>query len=172
MKTENRQSGFTLVESLVTVAISMIICGVINTMFSMYSSQTNDSIASLFMHQQYDNVAHQIASNVHRASFVLAEGESPAGHGSGYDTVSSIFLTNRAGTVLTRYTFNGGDLLEGTQQTQYSAGGTMVKVAAGASRFIIDPQRRQVQIEIVMNRVVSGKSYASSLRKDVFLCRN
>jgi Tfp pilus assembly protein PilW len=77
MNSLGNQKGMSLVEVLVSSMVSMVLGGVIYTVFFMYNNQASSTISSFLMQQQYDNVSRQIAQDVHRASFVLGSGETP-----------------------------------------------------------------------------------------------
>ncbi|MBN2035124.1 MAG: prepilin-type N-terminal cleavage/methylation domain-containing protein [Chitinispirillaceae bacterium] len=172
MKTVKNQSGVSLVEMLVSSAVSTVIGGVIYTIFLMYSNQSSSTISSLVMQQQYDNVSHQIARDVRRASFVLETGETPASYSAGFDTVTSIIMLDQNGVVFAQYVLSGSQLLEGDQQQPYEAGGGTVNVVSGASSFVLDPQRRSLTVNLSLSKNDFSQTHTISARKDVFLCRN
>jgi hypothetical protein len=161
-----------LVEVLVASIVSLVIGFLIYTVFLMYSNQSNQSISAFLMQQQYDNVSHQLARDVRKASFVLESGETPSAHGAGYDTVSSIVLADNSGIIVAQYAISGSQFLEGTQQSPYQAGGGTIQLVPGGSRFIVAPQRKQVEILLALSRKMGTRTYTVSPRKDVFLCRN
>ena len=172
MKTLKNQKGIMLVEALVASIVSTVVGFLIYTVFLMYNNQSNESISAFLMQQQYDNVSHQIARDVRRASFVLIPGETPTAHGAGYDTVASIFLSDNAGSGITRYTISGTQILEGNAQTAYQAGGGTIQLVGNISRFIVDPQRKQLEIQLALCKNMGSKTYTISPREDLFICRN
>ncbi len=97
------QNGFTLVEVVIVSALSLVVGGALFSTFFMYTSQSSQSISSLVVQQEYDNVLRQIGRDVRRASFVLKEGETPATHGSASDTVKTIVLWDASGAVFAKY---------------------------------------------------------------------
>jgi Tfp pilus assembly protein PilW len=172
MNSLGNQKGMSLVEVLVSSMVSMVLGGVIYTVFFMYNNQASSTISSFLMQQQYDNVSRQIAQDVHRASFVLGSGETPTSFSAGFDTVTSIAMCNSNGVVFAQYAINGSQLTEGSQQTPYQAGGSAIRVVTGASKFILDPQRRSVSINLSLCKSDLGTTHAISARRDVFQCRN
>jgi Tfp pilus assembly protein PilW len=172
MNTIKNPKGFSLVEMLVSSTVSMVIGGVIYTVFSMYSSQAGSSVSMLLMQQQYDNVSRQISQDIRRASYVLGPGETPSSFSAGSITVSSIAMCNSNGVVFAQYAISGAQLTEGLQQVPFQAGGSTVKVVAGASNFILDPQRRSVSINLSLLKNDLNTTHTISARRDVFQCRN
>jgi prepilin-type N-terminal cleavage/methylation domain-containing protein len=172
MNTQKNQKGFSLVEMLVSSVISMIIGGVIYTIFFMYSNQAGASVSQLLMQQQYDNVSRQISQDIRRASYVLGPGETPTSFSAGSDTVTSIAMCNSDGVVFAQYSISGTQLTEGSQQIPFQAGGSTVKVVTGASNFILGPQRRSVSINLSLFKNDLRTTHTISARRDVFQCRN
>ncbi|MBN1129714.1 MAG: prepilin-type N-terminal cleavage/methylation domain-containing protein [Chitinispirillaceae bacterium] len=172
MNSIKNQNGITLVEMIVSSAVSLVLGGVIYTLFMMYSNQSTISISSLLMHQQYDNVARQMSKDVRMASFVLGPGETPHAFAAGPDTVKTITMCNGDGTVLAQYAISGTNLTEGPHQAAFQSGGNVVTVVSGVSNFILDPQRRSVAIHLTLTRNDLSTAYAISARKDLFQCRN
>ena len=164
--------GLTLVESIVTSILAVIIGFIIYTVAIVYMNESGTSISRFMMQQQYDNVASQIARDVHRASFVLAEGETPAAHGAGNDTVASVRLFDRSDHEFARYSIVNSMLYEGVQPRQYCAGGGTVQVVGSSSFFVVGPQRKTLRLAMSICRTERNKQYTLSLRKAVFLCRN
>jgi hypothetical protein len=123
------------------------------------------------MQQQYENVAHQVARDVRKASYVLKVAETPQAHGAGYDTVSSIMVWESAGP-FTQYSIKSGRLYEGTQEVAYEAGGGPVTLNTGSSCFILDPQRKKVRIRLSLQRADRSKTYSLTPREDLMVCRN
>ncbi|MBN1128172.1 MAG: hypothetical protein JXA71_04265 [Chitinispirillaceae bacterium] len=165
-------TGVTLVESIVTLILSLIIAFVIYTVAFVYTNESSTSLSRFMMQQQYDNVASQIAAAVRRASFAGAEGETPAAHGAGFDSVTSIRLFDLSGQVFAQYSLRNGFLYEGLQQKQYSAGGSVVNIAGDNSFFIVSPQRKSITLHLSICKTERNKVYTLSLRKAVFVCRN
>lgn len=172
MNMRKNQNGFSLVEMLVSSVVSMIIGGVIYTIFFMYSNQAGASVSTLLMQQQYDNVSRQISQDIRRASFVLGPGEAPSSFSAGFDTVTSIVMCNSDGVVIAQYAISGTQLTEGSQQVPFQAGGSMVKIVSGASNFILGPQRRSVSINLSLFKDDRNTTHTIAARKDVFQCRN
>ena len=172
MKTIQSQKGISLVEMLVSSAVSTVIGGVIYTVFFMYNNQASTSVSSLLMQQQYDNISRQIATNIRRASYVLGPGETPTSFSAGPDTVSSIVMCDPNGTVIAQYAISETNLTEGSQQTPFQSGGGTVNVVPGASNFILDAQRRAVSINLSLFKNDLKSTHTISARKDVFQCRN
>jgi hypothetical protein len=166
------QKGISLVEMLVSSAVSTILGGVIYTVFFMYNNQASSSVSSLLMQQQYDNVSRQIAQDIRRAAFVVGPGETPTSFTAGFDTVTSILMYSAIGAVIAQYAIGEIELTEGAAQTPFQAGGSTVKVVAGASNFILDPQRRSVSINLSLFKNDRGATHSISARRDVFQCRN
>jgi prepilin-type N-terminal cleavage/methylation domain-containing protein len=172
MNTQKNQKGFSLVEMLVSSVISMIIGGVIYTIFFMYSNQAGASVSMLLMQQQYDNVSRQISQDIRRASYVLGPGETSGSFSAGFDTVTSIVMCDRNGVVIAQYAINAAQLTEGSQQVPFQAGGSTVKIVDGASNFILGPQRRSVTINLSLLKRDHSATHTIAARKDVFQCRN
>jgi Tfp pilus assembly protein PilW len=172
MKTLKNQKGVSLVEMLVSSAVSTVLGGVIYTIFFMYSNQSSSTISSLIMQQQYDNVSRQIARDVRQASFVLEATETPTSYPAGPRTANSIIMVDQNGTVFAQYVISGSQLLEGAQQQPYQAGGGTVNVVSGASSFVLDPQRRSLTVNLSLSKTDLTQTHTISARRDVFLCRN
>jgi Tfp pilus assembly protein PilW len=172
MNTLKNQKGISLVEMLVSSVVSMVIGGVIYTVFFMYSNQAGASVSQLLMQQQYDNVSRQISQDIRRASYVLGPGETPTSFSAGSDTVTSIAMCNSDGVVFAQYSICGTQLTEGSQQIPFQAGGSTVKVVTGASNFILGPQRRSVSINLSLFKNDLRTTHTISARRDVFQCRN
>jgi hypothetical protein len=164
--------GFTIVESIVASILSLIIGFVIYTVAFFYTNESSSSVSRFMMQQQFDNVAMQISSAVHRASFVVAEGETPVAHGVGFDSVASIQLFNLSGQLFGQYSIINGRLYEGIQQKQYRAGGSAINVVSANSFFIVYPQRKAVALHLSICMTERKNIHTLSLRKAVFLCRN
>jgi Tfp pilus assembly protein PilW len=172
MKPLQSQKGISLVEMLVSSAVSTIIGGVIYTVFFMYNNQASASVSSLLMQQQYDNVSRQIAQDIRRAAFVVGPGETPASFAAGAITVTSIAIYNANNAVLAQYAIDGGNLTEGAGQVPFQAGGGTLKVVPGASNFVLDPQRRSVSVNLSLCKSENATTHTISARRDVFQCRN
>jgi hypothetical protein len=168
----DNNGGFTLVESLVASILALIIGFVIYTVAFFYTNESSSSISRFMMQQQFDNVALQVASDVHRASFVVAEGETPVAHGVGFDSVASIQLFDQAGRMFGQYSIVNGVLYEGIQQKQYCAGGIAIHVVDANSFFIIHPQRKTLTLQLSICKTERNNLHTLSLRRVVFLCRN
>jgi Tfp pilus assembly protein PilW len=172
MKALKSQKGISLVEMLVSSAVSTVIGGVIYTVFFMYNNQASASVSSLLMQQQYDNVSRQIAQDIRRAAFVVGPGETPTAFAAGSITVTSIAIYNTGNAVIAQYAIDGSNLTEGAGQTPFQAGGSTIKVVPGASNFVLDPQRRSVSINLSLFKNDRGTTHSISARRDVFQCRN
>lgn len=171
MKKLQCRAGISLVEMLVSSAVSTVIGGVIYTVFFMYNNQARTSVSSLLMQQQYDNVSRQIALDIRRASFVVGPGETPDAFSSGADTVSSIVMYDANGVIIAQYAIAQNELTEGAQQTPFNTGGGSITLVAGASNFILDPQRKIVCINLSLQKNDIGATHTISARRDVFQCR-
>jgi prepilin-type N-terminal cleavage/methylation domain-containing protein len=172
MNTKNNQKGFSLVEMLVSSMVSVVIGGVVYTIFFMYNNQAGASVSTLLMQQQYDNVSRQIAKDIHRAAFVVGPGETPATFIAQPVTVTSIFLYNSDNTVIAQYDIDNNQLTEGANHTPFQAGGGTVNVVPGVSNFVLDDQRRSVSIQLSLSRNALNAQHTIKARKDVFQCRN
>jgi type II secretory pathway pseudopilin PulG len=172
MNTRNNQNGFSLVEMLVSSMVSIVIGGVAYTVFSMYNNQAGASVSTLLMQQQYDNVSRQIARDIRRAAFVVGPGETPAAFNAQPVTVTSIFLYASDNTVLAQYAIGGNQLTEGANHAPFQAGGSTVRIAAGASNFILDADRKSVRINLSLLKNDHAAAHTIAARKDVFQCRN
>jgi prepilin-type N-terminal cleavage/methylation domain-containing protein len=165
------QKGLSLIEVMVTSVIASIFGLIIYSVFLIYNNSSRISISFFFLQQQYENVAHQIARDVRKASFVLKMTETPTQRGAGYDTVSSIVLWQGPGP-FSQYTLSSGKLLEGGRQVEYSAGGSSVAVNSDSSYFIMDPQRKKVTIHLSLKMVNLKTTYTLSPREEIIVCRN
>jgi hypothetical protein len=172
MNPKTNNAGFTLVESLVTSILAVIIGFVIYTVAFVYTNESSSSISRFMMQQQYDNVAAQIASDVHRASFVTAEGETPTSHGVGFDSVASIHLFNGVGQLFARYSILNDIIYEGITPRPYNAGGGVIQVIGENSFFIIGPQRKTLTLHFSLSTSERNNTHTLSLRRATFLCRN
>lgn len=172
MKHKNKnEKGLTLIEVMVTLVIATIFGFIVFSVFLIYNNTSRISISFFLLQQEYENITHQIAQDVRKASFVLAIPETPRLRGGGYDTVNSIMLWEAA-SPFTQYTIKSGNLLEGTKQTTYKAGGGPVTLCSDKSYFILDPQRKKVKIYLSLNRIYLGKTYSLSPRGELIVCRN
>jgi Tfp pilus assembly protein PilW len=172
MNTRKNQNGYSLVEMLVSSMVSIVIGGVVYTVFSMYNNQAGASVSALLMQQQYDNVSRQIAKDIRRAAFVVGPNETPASFIAQPVTVTSIYLYNTNNTVIAQYAIGGSQLTEGANHAPFQAGGGTLNVLPGVSNFILDAERRSVSLQLSLSRNSSNAQYAIKARKDVFQCRN
>ncbi|MBN2035744.1 MAG: prepilin-type N-terminal cleavage/methylation domain-containing protein [Chitinispirillaceae bacterium] len=172
MNTLKNNKGFTLVESLVALALSAILGFVIYTVAFAYTNETSASISRFMMQQQYDNVAARISRDVRCASFVVAQGETPVSHGIGFDSVPLVRLFDWTGQAVTQYAIVNGLLYEGIPQKQYSAGGAPVQLADAGSFFIVTPQRKKLGIHLSICKTERSNTYTLSPRRAMFVCRN
>jgi Tfp pilus assembly protein PilE len=171
VKIDGNNRGLSLIELMVTSTIAMIMGLIVFSVFLMYNNTSRVSISFFLMQQQYENIAHQIARDVRRASHVLKVAETPRVHGTGYDTVCSIMVWENSGP-FTQYTIKSGQLYEGTEEILYEAGGGTVKLNIEGSYFILDPQRKKLKLHLSLRKAERNTTYALSPREDLIVCRN
>jgi prepilin-type N-terminal cleavage/methylation domain-containing protein len=165
------QKGLSLIEVMVTSIVATLFGLIIYSVFLIYNNMSRISISFFFLQQQYENVAHQIARDVRKASFVLKMAETPTQRGAGGDTVTSVVLWQGSGP-FSQYSIKSGKLLEGGREVDYGAGGGTVMVNADSSYFILDPQRKKMKMHLSLQKVDLKTTYALSPRNEIVVCRN
>ncbi|MBF0431191.1 MAG: type II secretion system protein [Fibrobacteria bacterium] len=171
------QSGFTLIESLVTGILMVITAGVVLTFFLMTTRETREGAANVSMEKLYDVVSYNIGWKVRQAAAVLEANESFSSYKtySSDDSVVAIETYDASGNRTGGYKINGTVL----QELDVSAGSydpmivgnDTVQVKSGSS-FGLLGGRIGLTMDLTFQKNISGKIYEISSRGDGFRCRN
>ncbi|MBN1982871.1 MAG: type II secretion system protein [Chitinivibrionales bacterium] len=172
-----KHSGFTLVESLVTVTIVIILGVIIFTMFQTHNRLLSQSTSMAALQRQYDNVMGQVGQLVRQGSCILQPGEAMLGSGVLYPTAANanaITICDRNGTVQGGFRFRNGFLEEFVPATNtwivFNAGGNTVRTAVAASSFSLD--RIRDRVEIMTQLQTADAALSLPQRRNVYVCRN
>lgn len=170
MNTFKNNSGFTLVEALVTGVIVAVVGIAFFTVFIMYSQEQRESLAMSRMQMQYEALRQQIADDTRKAAWVHTTNSRPAPlpltPASG---ILAIWMIARDNTTIHTYTIGNGTIQ--INNAAFITGYGPVQIAGGS--FSLTRYRDRVILNgLQLRTTVDGKTYQLGPRSEEFLCRN
>jgi type II secretory pathway pseudopilin PulG len=169
--------GFTVVESLVTTAISSLIVGVMFTILQFNNQGVSNAAVNTRIQMQYETVIDRIGFDTRRASAVLdgaTETWATYQAGGSFPAVRTtcIEMFDDAGQRIRGYKVDGTTLYEwvsGSGYVPFAVSGNPVQVLGN---FAIARDRKQDTVLLRVFSTFMRQSDTTAIRMERFFCRN
>lgn len=178
MKPGGFHSGFTLVEGIITAAISGVIFSVILVVFGMSKKIVSDGALNTRMQANYEILVAQIGQKA-RSAVLIGEGNPcPTKAMEGDSAISTtIYMFDDANGQhqFAAYKIEGSSLYEMVSGNfiPFKVGPSEVKVSRSSAGFKIFNGRKGVALRLsVIDSIASDKKDTVMSRGETFLCRN
>jgi prepilin-type N-terminal cleavage/methylation domain-containing protein len=172
--------GFSLVETLVAMTLTVILASGLWTLYNLFEQRTIEDSGMSLLQMQYDNVGTQIGMSTHHASVVVDALDAwPIQGGLSQLSTSTVYMMDDTGNVFAGYRISPQKTLQEYIQSQknswvwsdYLAGKSVVKTDGG-NAFVLAPNRRSLTIRMTLSTTIKQKTMTLDSRGDIILCRN
>jgi type II secretory pathway pseudopilin PulG len=173
----NSETGFTLVESLVAGAVSLVIAVVMITVFNLFFDQVKEGTLRAKMQMDYDILSTQIGSITRNAMHVIQPGETPPDANHQFDdsaSTNTICLRMSSGIDTVTYTITGSNTLQeqfvGSSAKNFKIGSRVVTLTPG-SHFVLTPDRKTLRLRLGIQYLHNGKTDSLIVPGEQYICR-
>lgn len=171
------RSGFTLVESLVTTAISALIAGVMFTILHFNNQGVSNAAVNTRIQMQYETVIDRIGFDTRRAAAVLdGNTETWAGYQAGGPfsamRTNCIEMFDDAGQRISGYKVDGTTLYEWVTGSGYIPFTVAENPVQVLGTFAIARDRKQDTVLLRVFSTFMRQSDTTAMRMERFFCRN
>jgi type II secretory pathway pseudopilin PulG len=180
------ETGFTLVEAIVAAIVSVVLGGVILTIFKMNNDGVKDGAVNAKVQAQYETAMAEIGANVRKASAVLDANATPI---EGFPPAATLTTTSTSKIVMVDgnnnkfrgFWVDNGVLKEcaaGWNNADYipfkvGAWSTLsVPCVPNCNRFQLSSDRKTLTVSMSVTGTFSGNTATAPARGEVFTCRN
>lgn len=174
-------SGFTLVEAVVSGVIATLMAGIMITIMTMNNDGVKDGAVNAKIQSQYEIAIAEIGKYTRSARAVLKTSETyPPGYTLSEVSTSSIMmydenLSTGAGIPLKGFRVNNGQLQEwesGTGWRPFVVGAWPTLSVLDATPFKLSSNRRIVTVTMRVSGTFGGDTAVAPARGEMFVCRN
>ncbi len=184
MNTRTKQSGFSLIESLMTGILLAGISGIVLTFVKMHNNETGISAANFRLQMTANVVKEQVSRDIRMANRVLAPGETWARDmaelGPGRST--EVFLYDTTGAIFAGYRMDEGFLQEARPDPpvedvtelvyeNFSLGESYVSIGDDGY-FTLSPTRQLAGLNVELTIDEIPEEHGLRITGTLFRCRN
>ena len=169
-----KPKGFTLVEAIVSGAISIFVVLAAIALFKMNANQISGSTVRSLTKMQYQTAIDAIGAMARKATLISQTDANFTDNDTFADSSNAVYFLDTSGTVLGGFRRNGNFLREykGGVFTNFKVGSKNIQIDTTKSLFEISADRKSV----VLNLTVFGMDGSSKdtvlSKKEKFQCRN